>query len=363
MHGRSDHVTHSLTTYLGARPQVPVIATAATDDDLLSECVGSCVDQGWFEAAPQNGDEAFRPLLQLSPTNAVQAHSAVMFASQRYKRRKFLIVTSSDKSDADYTKKMTAAYRDEITAAHAEFKGLRDMAALPSESDLRKLDPDCILYAGGNGEAQVLLSTLSGMNLKGMDLVIMLSDSVIDTRGTDSDLAVFASPAALRPAQGAHRSGHVVNAAQREELQPSTSKLRFNFTNQNDAMDYNSHNNAYAEDAFSIAQQLIADLNARGGDVRFWVKSHLHLVTAADARRNLASIMKENSLFHSAYVSSTPDRFYVFEGHKQYGGIFHVWRLKQQPTQPGDQMEDVDNWHIPRSFTVDIVETSAVQQP
>jgi hypothetical protein len=361
MHGRSDHVTHSLKTYLAKRPQVPIIATAATDDDLLSECDSSCVDQGWFETEPSDS-EPFRPLLQLSPTNAAQAHSAVMFASHTYKRRRFLIVSSNDPSDASYTKKMIEAYHDEITAAHGELKGVRDMATLPSDADLRKLDPDCILYAGGNGEAQSLLSSLSSMNLKNMDLVVMLSDSVIDTRGRDSDLAVFGAPQLAVPAKEEHHPGGKVDAAGRERLVSiSMPKLQFNFTDQNDATDYNSHNNAYAQDAFLIAQTLITDLNDRGGDIRFRVKSALHLIGVDDARRNLVDIMKQNARFHSSYRSSSPNRIYVFEGHKQYGGIFHVWRLKQPSRQPGSEMDDVDNWHIPRSFTAE--DDSTIAEP
>jgi len=124
----------------------------------------------------------------------VQARSAILFASRTYNRRKFLIITDDDPFDAPYTKKMPEAYHVEITEEHAELKGVRDMASLPSEADLRKLDPDCILYIGGAGEAQVLQSVLSSMNLNDMHLMVMLSDSVVESRGRDADLAVFGAP-------------------------------------------------------------------------------------------------------------------------------------------------------------------------
>lgn len=114
----------------------------------------------------------------------------------------------------------------------------------------------------------------------------------------------------------------------------------------------------YAEDAFFIAEQLITDLNNRGGDIRFRVKSLLHFESADDARRNLVRIMKQNSVFRTSYKSSNSNRIYVFEGHKRYVGIFHVWRIKEPSLQLGTEMEDVDNWHVPRSPNLDRVDAA-----
>ena len=348
-HGRSEHVAHSLQTYLGARPQVPVIATVATDDELLAECNKSCVDQGWFEPLRTN-TEPFIPLLQLSPTNEVQGRSAVQFAVQRHKRRRFLIVTSNNPVDKSYTDNMTKAYSDAISEAHAELVGVRKMDALPSEEDLKTLQADCVLYAGGLGEAQALFDRLSSMTLNGAAMVVMLSDSVIESRGTDSDLAAFgATPLVAPDKQSLSPKGIVMNVAKREDLlHGSESKIPVNFTYQTDADDYNSHSSAYAKDAFSVAYQLIADLNERGGDLRFDIKALLHLYNVDDFRRNLVDTMKQNSTSRTAYENTTSGRPYVFLGHKQYGGIFHVWRLTPS-LQPGSQMEDIDNWHPPRT--------------
>jgi len=344
-HGRSEHVAHSLQTYLGARPQVPVIATVATEDELTAECDKSCIDESWWETV-RPGSEPFRPLLQLSPTNEVQGRSAVQFASQRHNRRHFLIVTSNNSADESYTKGMTKAYTDAIKEAHAELVGVRKMDALPSEKDLQTLQADCVLYAGGIGEAHTLLDHLSSMKGTGTELVVMLSDSVIESRGTDTDLAAFGPAPSLPPSsQSPTHADPAVGASMKERL-PGP-KFPVNFTYQSDADDYNKHSNAYAQDAFAIAQQLIDDLNDRGGDLRFRLKSMLHLYSVDDYRRNLVSTMKWNAVYRTAYNSGSSGRPYVFDGHKQQGGMFHVWRLTPS-AEPGSEMEDIDNWHPPR---------------
>ncbi|PYX18738.1 MAG: hypothetical protein DMG87_13670, partial [Acidobacteria bacterium] len=287
-HGRSQHVETSLSTYLRARPQVPLIATSATDDDLLKQCDKSCVDEGWFDSV-QQGAMPFTPVLQLSPTNEIQARSAVQFASQRSKRR-FLIVPSNDPKDQIYNDNLVKAYSNAIGEAHGEVVGVRKMDALPSESDLETLKPDCVLYAGGVGEAQTLFDHLSRLKVTGAGLMLILSDSVIESRGTDSDLNAFDSTVPGTSASPLVPHPPVVMAATRDLLvtggatvtRTKKKGVRVNFTYQTDAADYNFHTSGYAEDAFSIALQLISDLNERGGDLRFRLKSFLHIHNVKD---------------------------------------------------------------------------------
>jgi hypothetical protein len=352
-HGRSQHIQNSLRTYMAGRPQVPVIATVATEDDLLNQCNESCFDEGWF-APVRTGDDRFLPLLQLSPTNEVQGRSAVQFASQKNKHR-FLVISSDDPINRSYSENMVKAYSDAIAASQAELVGVRKMDNLPNEYYMKTSKPDCVLYVGGLGEAEVLFNRLSGMRLAGVDLMVILSDSVIESRGTDSNLAAFVPPSPANPDLPQQAGVPIIQAARVDHMaggiwaasdQPHT--IPVEFTYQADASDYNSHTSGYAEDAFSIALQLIQDLNERGGDLRFRIKSFLHMHNVKDARRNLVEIMQQNSMSRTWYRSAS-GRPYVFKGHKQYGGMFHVWRLKENPEQPGSEMEDIDNWHPPKS--------------
>jgi len=334
--GRSAHVEGSVPIYFGVRPQIPVITTTASDDSLLGRCQDDCYNVSLSAKVVDADKTQFVPLLQLSPTNLVEGHSAVQFAIQK-KKKNFLVVYGSDPQNQSYAVSMLAAYSEAITAFKAQLVGVRKMDALPTESDLNSWKPDCILYAGGMGEARTLFNRLSAMHLRGADLMVILSDSVVESRGEDSNLAVFNPPPV---------PGKVPN------------ELRVQFTHQTDAGDYNSHTNSYRKDAFAIAHQLIGDLDQQGGDFRYRLKSWFHLHNVKDARRNLVRALEQNSTMRTWY----PGEFgmpYVFDGHKRYGGIFHVWRL-----QANAEMEDIDNWHPPR--TMDMVMqtgTAKVQLP
>lgn len=381
-HARSQNIETSVQTYFDARPQVPLITTVATDDDLLAPCTASqvsgakandqgslCFDGNWIDAVTNNR-QPFAPLLQLSPTNQVQGASAVQFAVQNGKRR-FLVVLGNDPNDQSYTANMNNAYSNAIRAAHAQVVGTFHMDALPKDSDFDKLKPDCVLYAGGFGEAQALFNELSAMKSGGPGFTLMLSDSVIQSRGTD-DLAEFEFPehAVLPVPRNAERHGPAIQAAIRERIQPQHSgggrastqhRLQVNFTYQTDAGDFDSHSNPYVEDAFSVALQLINDLNHRGGDLGLRMKSLLHLQTAKDVRMNLLEIMRQNSSARTWYKSASGIP-YVFDGPKQYRGIFHVWQLRSHPSLLAGEMDDVDHWHIPRQVA-DGQNESAVPTP
>jgi hypothetical protein len=371
-HGRSQKVERSLQTYFGARPQIPLITTVATDDNLLQFCdsstsqatvasdqLESCYDGTWFSSfspIPQR----FAPLLQLSPTNDVQGRSAVMFATQSGHRH-FLIVSGKDPEDQSYTEDMERSYSEAIHAAHAELVGVQPMNPLPTAADLERRKPDCILFAGGVGEAQTLLRILSSIPSREISLTILLSDSVIQSRGKDADLAEFSprepqtlqSPTALAraPPSGDGLTTRSRTKGHQAGLPVLQATVPVHFTDQSDAHDYNSHKNQYVDDAFSIALQIISDLNGRGYDIAFRVRSFLHIQTVQDARRNLLRIMRQNFSSRAWYKSANGITPYVFDGNKPYGGIFHVWQLKPSSSQPGSEMEDVDNWHPPRPST------------
>jgi hypothetical protein len=366
-HARSQNIENSLQTYFHARPQVPLITTVATDDDLLAPCLASqasvakednqdslCFDGYWVDAVTKSR-QPFAPLLQLSPTNHVQAASAVQFAVQNGKHS-FLIVLGNDPKDQSYTVNMDNAYSDAIHAANAHVVGIFHMDNLPKSADFERLKPDCVLYAGGFGEAQTLFNGLSTMRSGGPEFTLMLSDSVIQSRGTD-DLAEFTPEHAVLPVSpSAEQNGPVVQAGMRERIPAQHSEkspqgkqhsLQVNFTYQTDAGDYDSHSNPYVKDAFSVALQLINDLNDRGSDLGLRVKSLFHVQSAKDVRRNLLRIMRQNSSARTWYKSASGIP-YVFDGPKQYRGIFHVWQLRPQPSLVAGEMDDVDHWHIPR---------------
>jgi hypothetical protein len=313
-HLPSPLIEDSLFTYFHADPPVPFLATTASDEDLLVKCrhnARSCFQDGWFA-----------PLLQLSPTNKEQGRAAIRFATQ-HDLRKFLIVSEKDYNTDSYSKDLIQAYHDAIDEFNRERQEDGDIAGvvgkykldqLPSKDVLEKSDPDCVLYAGDLEAAHGLLNALPGLKS-----LVILSDSTLASRLSDNALKDF---------------------------------TLVRFTYQTDAVDYNDHTNIYGRDAYAIAQQLIGDLDKRGGDFRFWLKSLLHLHSVKDARRNLVHIMEENSTsrtwYRGARYKDEPGTAYVFNQEKRVDGIFHAWQLKEDVT-PGSQMVDIDNWHPPRA--------------
>jgi hypothetical protein len=322
-HMRSTLIEESLPTYFQANPPVPVLSTTASGEDLLFKCReagDSCLRDGWFA-----------PLLQLSPTNQEQGLAAIRFAAQNHKRR-FLIITEFAPEKDEYTKRLISSYEDAIQAQNSQNGGGNGalmivdkikLSHLPDKAKLNKLAPDCVLYAGELGTARGLLNLISDPRI-----MLILSDSALETRETDSALAEF------KPAR---------------------------FTYQTDASDYNYHTNIYGRDAYWIARQLIGDVNTRGGDWWYSIKSALHFHSVKDARRNLVRIIKENSSRRTWYSGFPPEAgggtglgaTYVFSHERRVDGMFHVWQLSKNPELGGREMEDIDNWHPPKQVEED----------
>jgi hypothetical protein len=200
---------------------------------------------------------------------------------------------------------------------------------LPEDDvNLAKMNADCILYVGNFGEAQTLFKRIRSIAASGTNMMMIMSDSVIQTRTSDSQLSqVF-----------------------RQSVADTTPSVRF--THQTVASDYNDHVSTYDRDAFKITQMLISDLSERGVDLRMRLKNLCHIHSVKDARRNLNRIMRENASVRTWYEGESRHGdhpiAYIFKGHNQFNGIFHVWRLREDEAA---QMEDVDHWHPGRGIT------------
>jgi hypothetical protein len=307
-HVSSGDTEATLPIYLTATSPIPYISTGASDDVLLSHC-------------PHCSG-----LLQPSPRNQEQAHSAVSYAHYHGKQT-FFVVTEHDVepegSSYPYERDMSKDFNDNIS----DFKGER-LGTFSTEKDLSQLKerlqkqkPDCILYAGGYEGAHTLLTT---MNLK--DVLVILSDLVIFER-PDDDL---------------------------HDLGPDRFSLLFTYAS--DAYDYNHKApNEYVIDAVDIAHKLVEELGHRG-DFWYRVRSMLHLQTAVSVRANLIRIMNEDAANHTWYpCDNTPDDSgaCVFEpddndeNSLRLNGLFHVWRLGHQDSRES-AMVDVDEWHPPK---------------
>jgi len=327
--GRSQLVEKSLPIYFKASPRVPYIATTATDDDLLKDCDAECFQNVGLRSLFVR--TRFAPLLQLSPTNRIQASSAIEFAIENGKHR-FLIVSGNDSQNRSYAENLSTQYEAALAAAvkdGAVEVNRYDIDRLPEDDkNLIGTNPECVLYVGNFGEAQTLFTRLQHLGAAASQTMIILSDSVIQTRTSDVQLS-----------QAFRQSG-------------ADSSLPVRFTHQTVASDYNDHVSTYDRDAIAIAHTLITDLNERGTDLRMRLRTWFHIHRATDARRNLNRIMRENAAVRTWYEGEAAQGAhpitYIFRGHNQFNGIFHVWRLQDHDAVG---MEDVDHWHPGRGIT------------
>lgn len=329
--GRSQITEESLPVYFKATPRIPYLATTASDSDLLKNCDDKCYE--WSVLRSVLHKVQFAPLLQLSPTNRIQASSAVEFAIENNKYR-FLIVYGDDSQNKSYTDDLVNEYEQAILGEAREGAVKIDkfeLNALPNDATLKDMNPQCVLYAGNFGEAQTLFGRFSRMTTAKDQRLMILSDSVIQTSGSDMQLSKAFKSAS------------------------KTTVLPVRFTHQTVASDYNNHVSTYDRDAFAIAKTLIDDLNDRGVDLRMQLRSLLHIHNVRDARRNLNRVMRENNGVRTWYIGEALQGerpvTYIFKGPNQYTGIFHVWKLQGPETSPGPGMDDVDHWHPGRGIT------------
>jgi hypothetical protein len=281
----------SLPIFFGARPQVPVIVTQATDDNLLVQCRNQC------------SEESDPPLLQLSPTNTAQGKTSVLIA-RRIGMDHFLIVADNNPSNNSYVQNVVVGYVEAIKSLSNEGAVLAGSYAVNSfnPNDPRHGHYDCVLYAGGLEGAITLLS-----KYKTPYPVVILSDSVLD--GGIGSLSRL----------------------------PIDQSWPVYFISTIPAADYNARTNPFDRDALSISSELIGDLNAKENGDGFlrW----LRLPRGSDARARLVDLIRTNFANRTSY-DGVSNRKYVFKGNSRQNGTYYALRfVREGPLSEGKMVE------------------------
>jgi hypothetical protein len=285
----------ALLTFMLASPPIPYIATTASADNLCEECDHS----------------KFLPWLQPSPSNTKEAESMLLFAKQHDKDDCLVVIDQSSEAEgysdelADDIGKLAKSQHVRIVNTYKLGKG-----PLPSEGDLEKLNPNCVLYAGN---ADIALTAWHWLSPRIQWLVV--SDGVIETNEVGEVAAL-----------------------------PTDTVFFAYATNAADAS-----KSVYASDAVGIARTLIEDLNRRGGEVSYRLRALIHFERVQSARHNLYLVMRENSENRAWYTcSSSWDHVCIFEGNHRENGLFHVWQQGKPNSAEGElSMKDIDGWHPP----------------
>jgi hypothetical protein len=253
----------SLLTFVRANPPIPYIATSASADQLCENC----------------GTE-FLPWLQPSPSNIKEADSMLLFAKQQDKKN-CLLVTDESSAAQGYSQELT---KDIFDSAKSHNIRIVDtfkvgVGSPPSASDLQRLNPDCVLYAG----ATDIALTLWGVLPAPWNEWLLVSDGVIES----SKVGELAN---LPP--GSVFYAYATNAADEKK-------------------------GVYADDAVGIARQLLQDLNRRGGDPSYRLRALIHFEGVQSARHNLYLVMRDNSQNRSWYTCSSGAAFSTAEGDRE----------------------------------------------
>jgi hypothetical protein len=286
-HLPSNSIESVAPIYFGARPQVPFVATIATDDDLLVRCGYFCSEGGYV------------PLLQMAPANVDQAQWAVHYA-MKHAARRFLVVAGSDPTLSTYTKDLVQGYSEAVNAnARAGIVIVGVTTAERVSEKVIALRPDCVLYAGSAGEAESVYHEVTA-RVPGERVLLILPDSVLGSMPSKPFI---------------------------KELTSTRSRVDVRFMSLVSARDLNMHVNSGLVDAVTIVQLLVNDLNSSGGDFQSRVDSFLGIMSANDARRNLVHVMEQNELRRASYPVES-GQVYIFQRNHRFGGHYHVVKFE-----------------------------------
>jgi hypothetical protein len=289
----------ALVQFMHSNPPIPYVATTASADDLCEHCDNS----------------KFLPWLQPSPSNTKEAESMLLFARQRGKNQ-CLVVTDQSALSEGYSDELANDIKKLAQSRNVRIVNTYKMGAgsLPSEEDLKKLDPDCVLYAGS---ADIAL-TLYGL-LPEKYQWLLVSDGVVET----------------------DKLGELSKL-------PANSVFFAYATTAADAA-----RSVYAGDAVGIARTLIGDLNRKGGSIAYRLRATFHLESVRSSRLNLDLVMQENADNRAWYAcNSSWDHVCIFQRNKRENGLFHVWQVDDANQIKNElSMRDIDGWHPPEQGT------------
>jgi len=298
---RTQETKEALPYYMDAIPQIPVITTTESDDDLL----GSCLDCD---------EQEYVPLLQLSPTNRIQAESAIRYAKERGRKR-FLLVSEENSQNPSYSTNLVSDFRTAIQTYAGQgliLVGEVHMGQPPTLESLKLAKPDCVLYAGESGTAHAL------------------ADALADYRkdpGVHAEMTLILSDASVMPGL-------------KDDSMNEFKSVFYTFAS--DAAFYRRNVNVFGEDAFAIVSQLLATDDGTSEDLMERLRKFVGMRRVGDARKDIIRRMKRNILVGSAYTGESGER-YQFVGYQRQGALFHVWSVED------GKVADVDGWHAQRT--------------
>jgi len=301
-HVFSERTKEMLPIYMGADPQVPVIATRETYPALL-EKVSYCYEP-----------RRYCPLIPMSPTDHDQARSIVDFAESQ-SAETFLILSEDDKKNVGYINGLVEGLRTNINADR-EKTGAKVIAELPildqvsidaALSLTTSKQPKCIVYIGNFSTGKEYLNLLEEQRKKSQasySPLTILSDSSVG-----QDLLI----ASIGPVFASYQlSGDQYLAA----------------------------DNVYGVDAFAMVKQLVRQIDedplALQTNWHASLRHFLNIHRVVDARVALIQTMQANANSGQPYIGLNGRKYAYLNRYARQDSFFHVWRVENHRIAEAD---------------------------
>lgn len=285
-HGSSTQTKAALPNYLRANPPIPVILTTETNPDLLP---------------PEVLRDGYYPLFRLSPTDDVQAKSAVEYAIRE--STAFWVV--EDTSNSVYSKYLALEFINKAQQAGKAVLLWSTNSTIPSVETFKALRINCVFFAGPWSNALILIRQIKAISSGEKMPMIILSDASVDQnlidQGKDDVEGVYLT--------------HPLKASQYKD----------------------QGYELYGKDAYAVVEELIKDANAgfasimkKQNRLSYWSKRLLKIHRVSDARFAIKSVM-EDAVMNRRTFNGTLDGKYIFkkDGTREEAH-FHVWQIKNR---------------------------------
>ncbi len=289
-HMRSTNTKQALGVYMLEEPPIPVILTAETNPDLAP--------------APELHDLDY-PVVRLSASDKVQARNAVDFAV-RSKARSFWVMEGA--VNPVYAEYLAREFRNEVQRRQGEVLLLTSRLTLPPAEVLRKLNMDCLFFAGAWQDALVAVRQVRKLNGGILPRLVLLSDAAVE-----QDLIAQGG----RDVEGVHLM-HPARAAQAG------------------GADITNLYELFGRDARLMVERLIDEADARFVERRrrlhpfdYLLKRVLALHRVADAREVLNEAIRSLPKLSRDQQGTEEFTYRSDSGLSNTNQRFHVWQVTQ----------------------------------
>lgn len=303
-HVYSQRTISALPVYMGADPPIPLIGTKETNPDLLGTKAAAICSEAGRDC----------PIVQMSPSDDIQARDQVKFAETELRRRnatKVLVFLILQQVNTD-----NSAYSDYLTSRIEA--NLKNIQKIP--------DSEVLPPAGITADLASYIQAVNTINAKKPDCVFLATNPDMTRDFLNYAQKEIATEPMIMISDG---------SIQPDIISEGLGSYHDLYgTYQISSSQYRQEESIIGRDAFAIVEKLVWEAGQHRPmnglrSTGYWWRRLLSMHRVGDARRAIASVM-EDDVKHSAKFSGRSDVTYQFETpykRKDYTAAFHVWHI------------------------------------